>query len=122
MSLRILIKIPTFASMKNFKLSIKGYLLAFLSFEILVTIFISIYSRLEQMELINLNHSKFFDLFFLAITNTAEVVLPIAFLIFLFFKRKDILKPYILSYVLSTLVIQVLKHLVFSEAVRPVSS
>lgn len=106
--------------MKNFKSSLKGYLLAFLAFEILVSGFIFRFSKLEQMQLINLNHQPVLDWIFLFLTNTAEVILPILFLIWIIWRRKELIKPYVFSYLLSTLIVQTLKHLIFSEALRPI--
>ena len=120
MWLRILIKIPTFVSMENIKSSIKGYLIAFLAFQMLVSGFLFQFPRLEQMKLINLHHHPIFDTIFVLLTNTAEVILPILFLIWMIWKKKELIKPYVFSYIFSTLIVQVLKHLVFSDALRPI--
>ncbi len=120
MSLRIFIKFPTFASMKNMKWSLKGYLLAFLCFEFLGFLFVGLKDRQSQMELINLNHTPFFDGIFVLITNTAEVILPIGLLAYFGFKQKSLVKPYVFSYAISTLVVQVLKHLIFTNSLRPI--
>jgi len=120
MCLRILIKIPTFVFMNTFKSSVQGYLWAFFSFILANTIFVLTFSRQQQMELINLHHSVFFDAAFQFITNTAEVILPIVFLIWIIQKKKELIKPYVFSYAISTLVVQLLKHLVFKEALRPI--
>jgi len=107
--------------MKNMKSSLWGYVYAFLFFELIGILFVATLSRQDQMRLINLNHTVYFDYFFLFITSTAEVVLPIVVLLYVVFKKREILKPYAVSYALSTLVVQVLKHLVFSSALRPIS-
>ena len=120
MCLRILIKIPTFVFMNTFKSSVQGYLWAFFSFIMANTIFVLTFSRQQQMELINLHYSVFFDAAFQFITNTAEVILPIVFLIWMILKKKELIKPYVFSYAISTLVVQLLKHLVFKEALRPI--
>ncbi len=120
MWLRNFIKFPTFVFMNQVKPSIQGYFLAFLGFIGCASLFCFLFTRQQQMELVNLHHSVVFDYFFLGITNTAEVVFPIAFLLILIFKYKSLLKPYLISYACSTLVVQLLKHIVFANCVRPI--
>lgn len=107
--------------MMKWKPSLKGFVFTFLLFELAGVLFVLTHSREEQMRLINLNHTVFFDYFFLFITSTAEVVLPIIVLFYIIFKKRELIKPYAFSYAMSTLVVQVLKHLVFSSALRPIS-
>lgn len=107
--------------MKKMKSSLLGYVVAFLLFELVGILFVLTHSREEQMQVINLNHTVFFDYFFLFITSTAEVVLPILLLFYFIYRKRELIKPYAVSYALSTLVIQILKHIVFSTALRPLS-
>ena len=107
--------------MKNIKKSILGYLIAFLAFELLGFLFVSNFSKLEQMKFINSHNSLFFDWFFWGITQTAEYILPIAFLFYLWKRHMELLKPYVFSYAVSTFFVQILKHWIFSGALRPIA-
>jgi membrane-associated phospholipid phosphatase len=106
--------------MNQIKHSVQGYLGAFGCFILVVSFFSFQFSRLEQMEWINLNHSVFFDYFFIAITNSAEIILPLSFLAFLYFKKRSLLRPYFFSYLGSTLLVQILKNILFADSPRPI--
>lgn len=118
--LLILIKIPTFVFMKNIKSSIQGYIIAFLFFQLAVSGFVFSFPRVEQMKIINLHHARFFDILLLALTQSAEIVFPVLFLVYLVWKKKSMVRPYVFSYLVSTGIVQLLKHVVFAEALRPI--
>ncbi len=107
--------------MKHWSQSTKAFLAIFILYEVGGWLFVSTYERLDQLQLINGNHSQLADLLFQALTATAEVVLPVLLLIYLFRFQKAYALSYVYSYALSTGLIQGLKHLVFTDALRPLA-
>jgi membrane-associated phospholipid phosphatase len=107
--------------MKHWSPAVKAFLGIFIFYEVVGWLFVSCYQRLEQLQLINGNHSPLADLAFQALTSTAEVVLPILFLLYLFRFQKAYALPYVYSYALSTGLIQGLKHFVFTDSLRPLA-
>ena len=97
------------------------YVSGLLFFEALVLPFVFSLDRLGQMSLINSFHSPGADLFFKIVTSGAEIIIPILFLGYLIWKKNAWLKSYVISYILSTLVVQFLKLIVFKEALRPLA-
>jgi membrane-associated phospholipid phosphatase len=97
------------------------YLSGLIFFEAVVSAYIFSLDRLDQMSLINSFHSSWADLFFKIITSGAEITIPILFLGYLIWKKSDLLKPYVISYIFSTLLIQFLKLIVFKDALRPLA-
>lgn len=107
--------------MKHWSQSVKAFLGIFIFYEVLGWLFVGSFQRLEQLQLINGNYSPLADMTFQALTATAEVVLPVLLLIYLFRFQKAYALPYVYSYALSTGLIQGLKHLVFTDALRPLA-
>lgn len=107
--------------MKHWSPAVKAFLGIFIFYEVIGWLFVSVYQRLDQLQLINGNNSPLADLAFQALTATAEVVLPVLLLIYLFRFQKTYALPYVYSYALSTGLIQGLKHLVFMDALRPLA-
>jgi len=107
--------------MKHWSPAVKAFLGIFIFYEVAGWLFVSTFERLDQLLLINGSHSDFADIAFQALTSIAEVVLPILFLIYLFRFKKEYALPYVYSYALSTGLIQVLKHWVFTDALRPLA-
>lgn len=105
--------------MKALNTSFKIYLLGFLFFEILCLWYASNFSRFDQMRWINVHHSIPLDYLFQGFTFLAEIYLSLFMLAYFFRTRKDFVKPFILSYILATIIIQVLKHGVFPDELRP---
>ena len=97
------------------------YLSGLIFFEAVVLTYIFSLDRLGQMSLINSSHSSWADLFFKIITSGAEITIPILFLGYLIWKKSDLLKPYVISYIFSTVLVQFLKLVVFKEALRPLA-
>ena len=108
--------------MKHWSQSTKAFLGIFIFYEVLGWLFVGLYQRLDQLQLINGNNSPLADMTFQALTAMAEVVLPVLLLIYLFRFQKVYALPYVYSYALSTGLIQGLKHLVFTDALRPLAS
>ncbi len=107
--------------MKYWSQSVKAFVGIFILYEVGGWLFVSTYERLNQLQLINGNHSQLADLLFQALTATAEVVLPILLLLYLIRFQKAYALSYVYSYALSTGLIQGLKHLVFTDALRPLA-
>jgi len=107
--------------MKHWTPAVKAFLGIFFIFEVIGWLGVSTFTRLDQLQLINGNHSAAADLVFQALTSIAEVILPLLFLIYLFRFRKEYALPYIYSYALSTALVQGLKHFVFVDSLRPLA-
>ncbi len=95
------------------------YLSGLIFFEAVVLTYIFSLDRLGQMSLINSFHSSEADFLFKIITSGAEITIPILFLGYLIWKKSDLLKSYVISYIFSTLIVQFLKLVVFKDALRP---
>lgn len=96
-----------------------AYWIVFLVFEIMVGSYVIVFDRYNQMSLVNAWHSLLLDYVFRGFTFAGEVLIPVLVLIFFIYKKRTWVKPFLISYALSTLVVQVLKHFVFSSALRP---
>jgi membrane-associated phospholipid phosphatase len=107
--------------MKHWSPSLIAFLGIFILFEVMGWFFVGSTERLEQLLLINGAHNAFADFVFQGLTSIAEVVLPILFLIYLFRFRREYALPYAYSYALSTGLIQLLKHFVFTSSLRPLA-
>ena len=97
------------------------YLSGLIFFEAVVLTYIFSLDRLGQMSLINSFHSSEADFSFKIITSGAEITIPILFLGYLIWKKSDLLKSYVISYIFSTLIVQFLKLVVFRDALRPLA-
>jgi len=97
------------------------YLSGLIFFEAVVLSYVFLFDRLGQMSLINSFHSPWADLFFKIITSGAEITIPILFLGYLIWKKSDLLKPYVISYIFSTVIVQFLKLVIFKDAMRPLA-
>ena len=97
------------------------YLSGLIFFEAVVLTYIFSLDRMGQMSLINSFHSSEADFLFKIITSGAEITIPILFLGYLIWKKSDLLKSYVISYIFSTVIIQFLKLIVFKDALRPLS-
>jgi membrane-associated phospholipid phosphatase len=107
--------------MKHWTPAVKAFLGIFFIFEVIGWLGVSSFTRLDQVQFINGNHSALADLVFQALTSIAEVVLPVLLLVYLFRFRKEYALPYVYSYALSTALIQGLKHFVFADSLRPLA-
>jgi membrane-associated phospholipid phosphatase len=107
--------------MKHWSPSLKAFLGIFILFEVVGCFFVGSTERLNQLLLINGANNAFADIVFQGLTSIAEVVLPILLLVYLIRFQKAYALPYVYSYALSTGLIQILKHFVFSEALRPLA-
>ena len=97
------------------------YLSGLIFFEAVVLTYIFSLDRMGQMSLINSFHSSEADFLFKIITSGAEITIPILFLGYLIWKKSDLLKSYVISYIFSTLIVQFLKLVVFKDALRPLA-
>jgi membrane-associated phospholipid phosphatase len=97
------------------------YLSGLIFFEAVVLSYVYLFDRLGQMSLINSFHSPWADLLFKIITSGAEITIPILFLGYLIWKKSDLLKPYVISYIFSTVIVQFLKLVIFKDAMRPLA-
>ena len=107
--------------MKHWSPAVKAFLGIFIFYQVLGWLFVGSFERIDQLLLINGANNAFADIVFQGLTSIAEVVLPFLLLIYLFRFQKAYALPYVYSYALSTGLIQVLKHFVFSDAMRPVT-
>ena len=97
------------------------YLSGLIFFEVVVLTYVFSFDRLDQMSLINSFHSPEADFLFKIISSGAEITIPILFLGYLIWKKSDLLKSYVISYIFSTLIVQFLKLIVFKDALRPLA-
>lgn len=97
------------------------YLSGLIFFEVVVLTYVFSLDRLGQMSLINSFHSSEADFLFKIITSGAEITIPILFFGYLIWKKSDLLKSYVISYIFSTLIVQFLKLIVFNNALRPLA-
>ncbi len=107
--------------MTQSKKSLWTFILGFVAFECLCIGVLLSFSRLEQMTWVNSHHSNSADLIFQFFTGLAEVFLPIAFAFYLYKRKRSFFTPFLASYALSTILVQSLKHLVFSHSLRPIA-
>lgn len=97
------------------------YLSGLIFFEAVVLTYVFSLDRLVQMSLINSFHALWADLFFKIITSGAEITIPILFLGYLIWKKSDLLKSYVISYIFSTAIVQFFKLVICKEALRPLA-
>ena len=97
------------------------YLSGLIFFEAVVLTYVFSLDRLVQMSLINSFHAPWADLFFKIITSGAEITIPILFLGYLIWKKSDLLKSYVISYIFSTVIVQFFK-LVLKKQKSDISS
>ena len=107
--------------MKHWSPAVKAFLGIFIFYQVLGWLFVGSFERIDQLLLINGANNAFADIVFQGLTSIAEVVLPILLLVYLIRFQKAYALPYVYSYALSTGLIQILKHFVFSEALRPLA-
>ena len=107
--------------MKHLKGAWLAYWIIFLVFEIMVMSYVAVFDRYHQMSLFNGWHSFTFDYLFRGFSFAGELLIPILVLIFFIYKKRAWIKPFLISYALSTVVVQGLKHFVFSSALRPLA-
>ncbi|MHA8065400.1 phosphatase PAP2 family protein [Aquirufa sp. ROCK2-A2] len=105
--------------MKALNVSLKVYAWGFLFFEILCLSYVFSFSRFDQVRLINSYHSPFADISFQGFTFLAEIYLTVLLLLYLIWKKKSWVFPFVLTYGISTALTQGLKHLIFSDRLRP---
>jgi membrane-associated phospholipid phosphatase len=105
--------------MKAINVYLKYYVLGFVCFEIACLTYVFSFTRFEQVRLINSFHSPFADYAFQFLSFLAEIYMTLLVLFYLIWKKRHYIKPYVLSYLLSTILTQGLKHFVFSDQLRP---
>ncbi len=98
-----------------------AYGIVFLIFECILVLYICLNNRLDQMRMINDWHVWSVDKLFLGLTFLGELLVPISLLVYFLVKKRAWIKPFVFSYAASTVLVQGLKHLVFSGALRPYS-
>ena len=98
-----------------------AYWILFLVFEVSIVAYIQRYDRFDQMRIINNWHVLPVDNLFRGLSFLGELLVPIGLLLYFIFKKKAWVKPFLFSYVASTLLVQGIKHLVFPNALRPYS-
>jgi membrane-associated phospholipid phosphatase len=81
--------------------------------------FLMIYGKNESFLVINKYNSPSFDYFFRYYTYLGDGIIWIPIFLYALFKKKQFLLPVILGVVISTLLSQFLKHVVFPDALRP---
>ena len=107
--------------MTQSKKSLWTFSLAFMAFECLCIVVLLSSTRLDQMTWVNSHHVLWADYMFRFFTSLAEVFLPIALAIYFYNRKRAFFVPFLTSYAVSTLIIQGIKHLIFPNALRPIT-
>jgi len=87
---------------------------------IITGIFVSIYGKTESFLIINHFHNDFFDFFFTWFTYFGDILIWVPLLIYCLIKKKDLFLLFILGLVISTLITQTLKRVIFPNELRPI--
>jgi membrane-associated phospholipid phosphatase len=105
--------------MKRMSGALVAYWIVFLLFELVLIMYIAVFGRFDQMRIVNNWHAYQLDNLFQLLTFAGELLIPILLLVLFFVKKRTWVKPFLISYASSTLVVQSLKHLVFPLELRP---
>lgn len=85
------------------------------------SIFLLVYGKQESFFLINGNHNIYLDFFFKYFTYAGDGFMWVAVLLFCLFFRKKYILAVIAAVVISTLLAQFLKRIIFPEELRPIA-
>ncbi|TBR19294.1 MAG: phosphatase PAP2 family protein [Chitinophagaceae bacterium] len=88
---------------------------------IIAGIFILATGKFESFQLINSHHNSFFDFFFRYYTFLGDGLLWIPFFLFTLARKKEWVWVVLLSFLISSVLAQLLKRVVFPEELRPIS-
>jgi membrane-associated phospholipid phosphatase len=87
---------------------------------IITGIFLSIYGKTASFLAINHSHNDFFDFLFTWFTYFGDILIWAPLLIYCFIKKRDFFLLFILGLIISTLITQTLKRVVFPDELRPI--
>jgi membrane-associated phospholipid phosphatase len=105
--------------MKRMSRALEAYWIVFLLFELSLGIYIALFGRFDQMRIVNDWHVYKLDYLFRLLSFAGELLIPVLVLILFFVKKRAWVKPFLISYASSTLIVQGLKHLIFPADLRP---
>ncbi len=88
---------------------------------ICVGLFILWMGKFDSFQFINSHHSTFFDYFFRFYTYLGDGFLWIPFFLYCIFLKKDFATTVIAGFIISSLLTQLLKRVVFPDELRPVT-
>jgi len=109
--------------MRDFKKIIaenKIFLIPYFTIAIFVSVILFLYEKIDIHIVINHYHSHFFDLFFKNITHLGDGIFAIILTVILLFVKYRWAIISAISFLAITIIIQVLKRLIFVSSFRPV--
>ena len=109
--------IPHNTMQKNYQSAILFTLLL----AVLVAVLIIVEGKINSFTLINGFRSDFLDTFFKYYTFAADGMMWVPFLFFIFFIKKEYLIPVIIAIIISTIIAQLMKRVIFPNELRPFS-
>jgi membrane-associated phospholipid phosphatase len=109
--------IPNNTLQKNYQSAILFTLLL----AVLVAVLIIVEGKINSFTLINGFRSDFLDSFFKYYTYAGDGVIWVPLLFFIYFTKKEYLIPVIIAIIISTLIAQLMKRVIFPDELRPFS-
>ena len=82
-------------------------------------IFLLVYGKNDSFQLINSNHNTFFDYFFQYYTHAGDGLIWLPFVLYCIFFRREYLIAAIAGFIISTVLTQFLKRVVYPDELRP---
>ncbi len=92
-----------------------------LSLAVVIAVFIVLLGKIDSFMFINSRHSEFFDLFFKYATYMGDGMVWVPVIFYFIFLKREFLVSVILAVIISTILSQFLKRVVFPEELRPFS-
>lgn len=102
---------------KNYQLAI----LVILIMAVVIAVFLIIQGKINSFVLINSYRSDMLDTFFKYYTYTGDGIMWVPFALILFFIKKEYLLPILIAIIISTILAQFMKRVIFPNELRPYS-
>ncbi len=102
---------------KNYQLAI----LVILIMAVVIAVFLILQGKVNSFVLINSYRSDMLDTFFKYYTYTGDGIMWVPFALILFFIKKEYLLPVLIALIISTILAQLMKRVIFPNELRPYS-
>ena len=89
---------------------------------VITGIFVLVYGKNDSFQLINSNHNTFFDFFFQYYTHAGDGLIWLPLALYCIFFRREYLLVVIGGFIISTVLTQFLKRVVYPDELRPFTS
>lgn len=86
---------------------------------VITGVFLLVYGKNDSFQLINSNHNTFFDFFFQYYTHAGDGIIWLPFALYCIFFRREYLIAVIAGFIISTILTQFLKRIVYPDELRP---